>query len=682
MPEDNLTTPIGQDSTTPSQTGVIYDENSIRHLNDVEHIRLRPGMYIGRLGDGSHAEDGIYVLLKETIDNSIDEFNEGFGKRIDIEIQNDLSASVRDYGRGIPLGSLIPAVSQLNTGAKYDTAVFTASVGLNGVGIKAVNALSRKFVVRSHRDGQYHEAIFEKGILIDESYGETTEENGTFTYFEPDPELFRHFKFQDETVSFMLRNYTYLNTGLSIYNNGKRIVSRNGLEDLLTDNLTSPALYPIVHLRGDGIDISFTHTEQYGEEYYSYVNGQHTTQGGTHQSAFKEHIARTIKEYFGKSYEYQDIRNGLVAAIAVRVIEPVFESQTKIKLGSLTMAPPKDSHGNPFPLSGVSVNKFVGDFIKENVDNYLHKNLDVSEILQNKIIASERERKAMAGASKQAKERAKKVSLNNSKLRDCHIHYNDAKGDRREDSSIFITEGLSASGSITKSRDVATQAVFSLRGKPLNSFGLTKRVVYENEEFNLLQAALNIEDGLDGLRYNKVIVATDADVDGMHIRLLLITFFLQFFPDLIKKGHVYILQTPLFRVRNKVKKTAKSTQDTSSATLDAHAAGAAIMKKTSSRSEFETRYCYNEQERLQAIQDLGPNPEITRFKGLGEISPDEFKHFIGEEMRLEQVTLHKDDLVRQLLEYYMGKNTLDRQQFIIGNLIIEEDRPEDNFPTE
>ena len=682
MPEDNLTTPIGQDSTTSSQTGVIYDENSIRHLNDVEHIRLRPGMYIGRLGDGSHAEDGIYVLLKETIDNSIDEFNEGFGKRIDIEIQNDLSASVRDYGRGIPLGSLIPAVSQLNTGAKYDTAVFTASVGLNGVGIKAVNALSRKFVVRSHRDGQYHEAIFEKGILIDESYGETTEENGTFTYFEPDPELFRHFKFQDETVSFMLRNYTYLNTGLSIYNNGKRIVSRNGLEDLLTDNLTSPALYPIVHLRGDGIDIAFTHTEQYGEEYYSYVNGQHTTQGGTHQSAFKEHIARTIKEYFGKSYEYQDIRNGLVAAIAVRVIEPVFESQTKIKLGSLTMAPPKDSHGNPFPLSGVSVNKFVGDFIKENVDNYLHKNLDVSEILQNKIIASERERKAMAGASKQAKERAKKVSLNNSKLRDCHIHYNDAKGDRREDSSIFITEGLSASGSITKSRDVATQAVFSLRGKPLNSFGLTKRVVYENEEFNLLQAALNIEDGLDGLRYNKVIVATDADVDGMHIRLLLITFFLQFFPDLIKKGHVYILQTPLFRVRNKVKKTAKSTQDTSSATLDAHAAGAAIMKKTSSRSEFETRYCYNEQERLQAIQDLGPNPEITRFKGLGEISPDEFKHFIGEEMRLEQVTLHKDDLVRQLLEYYMGKNTLDRQQFIIGNLIIEEDRPEDNFPTE
>ena len=682
MPEDNLTTPIGQDSTTPSQTGVIYDENSIRHLNDVEHIRLRPGMYIGRLGDGSHAEDGIYVLLKETIDNSIDEFNEGFGKRIDIEIQNDLSASVRDYGRGIPLGSLIPAVSQLNTGAKYDTAVFTASVGLNGVGIKAVNAVSRKCVVRSHRDGQYHEAIFEKGILIDESYGETTEENGTFTYFEPDPELFRHFKFQDETVSFMLRNYTYLNTGLSIYNNGKRIVSRNGLEDLLTDNLTSPALYPIVHLRGDGIDIAFTHTEQYGEEYYSYVNGQHTTQGGTHQSAFKEHIARTIKEYFGKSYEYQDIRNGLVAAIAVRVIEPVFESQTKIKLGSLTMAPPKDSHGNPFPLSGVSVNKFVGDFIKENVDNYLHKNLDVSEILQNKIIASERERKAMAGASKQAKERAKKVSLNNSKLRDCHIHYNDAKGDRREDSSIFITEGLSASGSITKSRDVATQAVFSLRGKPLNSFGLTKRVVYENEEFNLLQAALNIEDGLDGLRYNKVIVATDADVDGMHIRLLLITFFLQFFPDLIKKGHVYILQTPLFRVRNKVKKTAKSTQDTSSATLDAHAAGAAIMKKTSSRSEFETRYCYNEQERLQAIQDLGPNPEITRFKGLGEISPDEFKHFIGEEMRLEQVTLHKDDLVRQLLEYYMGKNTLDRQQFIIGNLIIEEDRPEDNFPTE
>ena len=504
---------------------VDYNEDKIRHLNDVEHIRLRPGMYIGRLGDGSQPEDGIYVLLKETIDNSIDEFNEGFGKRIDIEIKEDLSASVRDYGRGIPLGSLIPAVSQLNTGAKYDTAVFTASVGLNGVGIKAVNALSRRFIARSHRDGKFHEAIFEKGVLKEDNYGDSPEENGTYIYFEPDPELFHKFHFQNEYIGFMLRNYTYLNTGLTIYNNGSRIISRNGLEDLLTDNITQKMLYPVIHIKGNGIDIAFTHVnQQYGEEYYSYVNGQHTTQGGTHQSAFKEHIARTIKDFFGKNYEYTDIRNGLVGAIAIKVIEPVFESQTKIKLGSLTMAPPKDSNGNPFPLSGVSVNKFIGDFIKENVDNYLHKNLDIAEIIQQKIVESERERKAMAGASKQAKERAKKVSLNNSKLRDCHIHFNDAKGDLREESSIFITEGLSASGSITKSRDVATQAVFSLRGKPLNSYGLTKKIVYENEEFNLLQAALNIEDGLDGLRYNKVIIATDADVDGMHIRLLMTTF--------------------------------------------------------------------------------------------------------------------------------------------------------------
>ncbi len=665
---------------TEKRPAVDYNEDKIRHLNDVEHIRLRPGMYIGRLGDGSQAEDGIYVLLKETIDNSIDEFNEGFGKRIDIEIKEDLSASVRDYGRGIPLGSLIPAVSQLNTGAKYDTAVFTASVGLNGVGIKAVNALSQRFIARSHRDGKFHEAIFEKGVLKEDNYGDTTEENGTYIYFEPDPELFHNFHFHSEYIGFMLRNYTYLNTGLTIYNNGMRIASRNGLEDLLSDNITQEMLYPIIHIKGNGIDIAFTHVkQQYGEEYYSYVNGQHTTQGGTHQSAFKEHIARTIKEFFGKNYEYTDIRNGLVGAIAIKVIEPVFESQTKIKLGSLTMAPPKDSNGNPFPLSGVSVNKFVGDFIKENIDNYLHKNLDIAETIQQKIVESERERKAMAGASKQAKERAKKVSLNNSKLRDCHIHFNDAKGDLREESSIFITEGLSASGSITKSRNVATQAVFSLRGKPLNSYGLTKKIVYENEEFNLLQAALNIEDGLDGLRYNKVIVATDADVDGMHIRLLMITFFLQFFPELIKKGHVYILQTPLFRVRNKRKNTRKETGDKMK--ISADAAGAAILKnpKSSGRSEFETRYCYTEQERLQAIKDLSPNPEITRFKGLGEISPDEFKYFIGPEMRLEQVTLHKDDQVNDLLNYYMGKNSMERQNFIIDNLVIEEDRPEEDF---
>lgn len=669
--------PINENQERPA---VDYGEDKIRHLNDVEHIRLRPGMYIGRLGDGSHAEDGIYVLLKETIDNSIDEFNEGFGKRIDIEIHDELSASVRDFGRGIPLGSLIPAVSQLNTGAKYDTAVFTASVGLNGVGLKAVNALSQRFIACSYRDGKYHEAIFEKGILKEDNSGDTEEENGTYIYFEPDPDLFHKFKFHKEYVDFMLRNYTYLNTGLTIYNNGNRIVSRNGLEDLLSDNITQEMLYPIVHIKGEGIDIAFTHVkQQYGEEYYSYVNGQHTTQGGTHQSAFKEHIARTIKEYYGKNYEYTDIRNGLVGAIALKVIEPIFESQTKIKLGSLTMAPAKDSNGNPFPLSGVSINKFVGDFIKENVDNYLHRNLDIAEIIQQKIVESERERKAMAGISKQAKERAKKISLNNSKLRDCHIHFNDAKGDLREESSIFITEGLSASGSITKSRNVATQAVFSLRGKPLNSFGLTKKDVYENDEFSLLQAALNIEDGLDGLRYNKVIVATDADVDGMHIRLLMITFFLQFFPELIKKGHVYILQTPLFRVRNK-KKVSKADAG-EKVRISSKAAGAAILKnqKSSGRAEFETRYCYSEQEKLQAIKDLSPNPEITRFKGLGEISADEFKYFIGPDMRLEQVTLHKDDHVNDLLKYYMGDNTMERQNFIIDNLIIEEDRPEEDF---
>ena len=660
-----------------------YDESKIRHLDDTEHIRTRPGMYIGRLGDGSHAEDGIYVLLKESIDNSIDEFNEGFGKRIEVSIDNERSATIRDYGRGIPLGSLVDAVSKLNTGAKYDTSVFTASVGLNGVGLKAVNALSLKFVVRSYREGRMHEATFERGRLQEDHYEDTHEEDGTYVYFEPDPELFLHFHFEDETVDTMLRNYTYLNTGLAIFLNGRRIISRNGLEDLLNDNMTAPGLYPIIHLKGDNIDIAFTHTSQYGEEYYSFVNGQHTTLGGTHQSAFKEHIARTIKEHFGKNFDVQDVRNGLVAAISVRVIEPMFESQTKIKLGSLMMAPTKDKDGHPFPLSGVSVNKFIGDFIKEQVDNYLHKNLDTAEVMLQKIQDSERDRKAMAGVTKLARERAKKANLHNAKLRDCRIHLNEApkKGynkdnDPRFDSSLFITEGNSASGSITKSRDANTQAVFSLRGKPLNCFGKTKEVVYKNEEFSLLQSALNIEDGLDGLRYNKVIVATDADVDGMHIRLLMITFFLQFFPELIKKGHVYILQTPLFRVRNKVKPAGRRKQQKQ---VSDDAAGAAILKKqkSDSRSDYETIYCYTEEERLRAIERLGPDPEITRFKGLGEISPDEFKHFIGPEIRLEQVTLHKSDQVGALLEYYMGKNTMERQEFIIDNLVVEEDLPDE-----
>ena len=638
-----------EDNSIQQENPVSYTEENIRHLSDMEHVRTRPGMYIGRLGDGSQAEDGIYVLLKEVIDNSIDEFKMGAGKRIDITMEDNLRVSVRDYGRGIPLGSLVDAVSMLNTGGKYDTKAFKKSVGLNGVGAKAVNALSSRFVARSMRDGQMREAVFERGELISDTTEATDEENGTYIFFEPDSTLFTGYHFRIEFIETMLRNYTYLNTGLSIYYNGHRIVSRNGLEDLLNDNMTAPGLYPIIHLTGEDIEIAFTHSSQYGEEYYSFVNGQHTTQGGTHQSAFKEHIARTIKEFYGKNLEFQDIRNGLVAAIAVNVIEPTFESQTKIKLGSLVMAPEKDSEGNPYPLSGVSVNKFVGDFVKENVDNYLHKHPDVADVMLRKIQESEKERKAIAGVTKIARERAKKANLHNRKLRDCRIHLNDLKGgkegedDPRLESSIFITEGDSASGSITKSRDVNTQAVFSLRGKPLNSYGLTKKVVYENEEFNLLQAALNIEDGLDGLRYNKVIVATDADVDGMHIRLLMITFFLQFFPDLIKKGHVYILQTPLFRVRNRKK------------------------------GVYETIYCYSEEERLAAIERLGPNPEITRFKGLGEISPDEFRGFIGKDMRLEQVTLRKTDAVKELLEFYMGKNTMERQNFIINNLVVEED---------
>ena len=644
-----------------SKKTVSYTDDNIRHLSDMEHVRTRPGMYIGRLGDGKLPEDGIYVLLKEVIDNSIDEFKMNEGTRIEIEVEDNLRVSVRDYGRGIPQGKLVEAVSVLNTGGKYDSKAFKKSVGLNGVGIKAVNALSTKFEVKSFREGKVRSLTFEKGIKKTDKTTKSNDEQGTYIYFEPDNTLFKNYSFQDDIVVTMLRNYTYLNTGLTIMYNGHRILSRHGLKDLLSDNMTVDPLYPIVHMKGDDIEIAFTHTNQYGEEYYSFVNGQHTTQGGTHQSAFKEHIAKTIKEFFGK-YEYGDIRNGMVAAIAINVEEPVFESQTKIKLGSTVMSP-----------NGETINKFVGDFVKTNVDNFMHIHKeDFTDILENKIKETERERKAMAGVTKLARERAKKANLHNRKLRDCRIHFSDAKNEQKEESSIFITEGDSASGSITKSRDVNTQAVFSLRGKPLNCYGLTKKVVYENEEFNLLQAALDIEESLDSLRYNKVIVATDADVDGMHIRLLIITFFLQFFPELIKKGHVYVLQTPLFRVRNKRTKikNKKIIEEQDAKKL-----------KGEKKNDLITIYCYTEEERINAIEALGPDPEITRFKGLGEISPDEFAHFIGPDMRLEQVTLHKNDQVKNLLEYYMGKNTMERQNFIIDNLVIEEDLV-DEIPVE
>ncbi len=632
---------------------VNYGEDAIRHLSDVEHIRTRPGMYIGRLDDGSHAEDGIYVLLKETIDNSIDEFRMNAGKRIEIDIDDHLRVSVRDYGRGIPQGKLVEAVSQLNTGGKYDSKAFKKSVGMNGVGIKAVNFLSSRFEARSYRDGQVRRVTFERGIMTSDTTEPSQDENGTFIFFEPDDTLFKNYSFHDDIVETMLRNYTYLNSGLTIMYNGRRILSRNGLEDLLKDRMTNDPLYPIIHLQGEDIEIALTHANQYGEEYYSFVNGQHTIQGGTHQSAFKEHIARTIKEFFGK-YEYGDIRNGLVAAIAINVEEPMFESQTKIKLGSTQMAP-----------NGESINKYVGDFVKQQVDNYLHIHGDVAESIETKVKESERERKELAGVTKKARERAKKANLHNKKLRDCRIHYSDVKNDRKEESSIFITEGDSASGSITKVRNVDTQAVFSLRGKPLNTFKLTKKVVYDNEEFNLLQAALDIEEGLDTLRYNKVIVATDADVDGMHIRLLLITFFLKFFPELVKKGHVYVLQTPLFRVRNRRTKIKNKKML------------AEADEKSGKKTDFVTRYCYSEEERAQAIRELGPDPEITRFKGLGEISPEEFAVFIGPDIRMEQVTLHKTDEVQKLLAYYMGDNTMERQNFIIDNLVIEEDLVEE-----
>lgn len=605
-----------------------YNDEDIKTLDWMEHIRKRPGMYIGKLGDGSHADDGIYVLLKEVLDNSIDEYMMGFGKTIEVTIADGL-VSVRDYGRGVPLGKVVDVSSKMNTGAKYDNKAFKKSVGLNGVGIKAVNALSSLFRITSWRDGESKEVEYSKAVVTHDSGTIPSKEpNGTLVTFVPDDTIFKNYQYKEDFIEPLLKNYVFLNSGLTILYNGKKYYSRHGLVDLLNEYLTSEPLYPIIHLKGEDIEVVITHCNQYGEEYYSFVNGQHTTQGGTHLSAFKEAIGRVIKEYYNKNFEYTDIRAGIVAAISIKVEEPVFESQTKTKLGSKDMGP-----------NGPTVTKFINDFLKKELDNYLHIETETSDILLKKIQDSEKERKAIAGVTKLARERAKKANLHNKKLRDCRIHLNDAKGDKTEETSIFITEGDSASGSITKSRDPNLQAVFSLRGKPLNSFGLTKKIVYENEEFNLLQAALNIEDGLDGLRYNKVIIATDADVDGMHIRLLLITFFLQFFPDLIKQKHVYILQTPLFRVRNKQK----------------------------------TIYCYSEEEKQKAIKELGKNPEITRFKGLGEISPDEFRYFIGKDIRLDLVSLKKEDLVKDMLEFYMGKNTMERQNFIIDNLVIEED---------
>jgi topoisomerase-4 subunit B len=627
---------LDSDMIENSQIGN-YDDDSIRHLEGLEHVRLRPGMYIGKLGDGSHIDDGIYVLLKEVLDNSVDEFRMNAGKQINITLQ-DGAITVRDYGRGIPQGKMIEAVSMMNTGGKYDSKVFKKSVGLNGVGTKAVNALSSEFKVQSFRDGKTRMAEFSRGELVSDSgLVDTDEPNGTLVYFRPDDDpkskLFTGYKYREDFIETMLRNYAYLNTGLTLIFNGKKIVTKNGLLDLLNESMISEPLYPIIHLKGDDIEIAFTHCQQYGETYFSFVNGQHTTQGGTHQSAYREALGKTIKEFYNKNMDLADIRQGIVAAIAINVEEPVFESQTKTKLGSKDM----DQEGT------VSVNKFVNDFIKTELDNFLHKNPLTVEILLQKIQDAERERKAIAGVTKAARERAKKVNLCNKKLRDCRIHYNDLKGKDQDKSSIFITEGLSASGSITKCRDVAYQAVFSLRGKTPNSWGSSREIVYKNEEYNLLQAALNIEEGMEGLRYNKVIIATDADDDGMHIRLLLLTFFLQFFPDLVRQGHVYILQTPLFRVRNKK----------------------------------ETYYCYTDEERVNAIKKLGDSAEITRFKGLGEISDHEFKNFIGEDIRLDQVILRKEDAFNDLLEFYRGKNTPQRRDFIIENLVIEEDVPKE-----
>ena len=606
-----------------------YNEDSIRSLDWKEHIRLRPGMYIGKMGNGSSPDDGVYILLKEVIDNSVDEFVMGNGKTIEVTVKNN-KLSVRDYGRGIPLGKVVDCVSKINTGAKYDSKVFKKSVGLNGVGTKAANALSSYFRIRSIRDGKSKLVEFEQGNIInEESIQENSSRKGTKVTFIPDEELFGKYRFINEYIEKMMWNYCYLNPGLTIIFNGESFYSENGLFDLLEQRTDAEMLYPIIHLKGADIEVAITHCKnQYSEQYYSFVNGQHTVQGGTHQVAFRQALAKTIRDFYGKNYDAADIRQAVNAAVSIKVIEPIFESQTKTKLGSTEMEP-----------GGVTVLTFIQDFLKKELDNYLHKNSDVADAIQQKIQMAEHERKAMAGIKKLARERAKKSSLHNKKLRDCRVHYNDQKKENRADSTLFITEGDSASGSITKTRDIKTQAVFSLRGKPLNSFGLSKKVVYENEEFNLLQAALNIETGIDDLRYNKIVIATDADVDGMHIRLLLITFFLQFFPELIKEGHVYILETPLFRVRNKKK----------------------------------TFYCYNEQERKDAIAEIGANAEITRFKGLGEISPNEFKHFIGEKMRLDPVILGKEVTIQDLLKYYMGKNTKERQDFIIENLRVEED---------
>ena len=622
-----------------------YTSDDIKTLDWKEHIRRRPGMYIGKLGDGSHSDDGIYVILKEVIDNSIDAYATGFGKQIIVNISDEGEVEVRDYGRGIPLESVRDVSSKMNTGAKYDSDAFKKSVGLNGVGMKATNALSTYFEISSHRDGMKKTVRFSCGELIEDcDICHTDEDNGTYVKFKPDNNVFLNYKYNDEFVETMLKNYTFLNTGLAIIYNGRRLYSRNGLVDLLKENMTNEPLYPIMHFVGQDIEVVITHTNQYGEEYYSFVNGQHTTQGGTHLAAFREVASRTIKEFFGKNFEYSDIRSGMVAAISIKVQEPVFESQTKTKLGSRDMSPDGQ----------LTVAKFIGDFIKKELDDYLHINSDTADIMLRKIQEAEKERKAIAGVSKQVRERAKKASLNNKKLRDCRVHYNDAKGDRREDTSLFITEGLSATGTITKVRDVETQAVFSLRGKPLNTFGKTQKDIKDNEEFFLLKAALDIEDGIENLRYNKIIIATDADVDGMHIRLLMITYFLQFYPDLVKKGHVYILQTPLFRVRNK--KTSRR-----------------VSKKKASDSQPETYYCYTDDERIAAINKLGNNAEITRFKGLGEISCDEFKDFIGPDIRLDQVKLRKEDSVLEMLEFYMGKNTMERQLFIVDNLVVEDD---------
>lgn len=622
-----------------ASTATDYTSDDIKTLDWKEHIRKRPGMYIGKLGDGSHSDDGIYVILKEVIDNSIDEFAMGFGKQIVVNITDDGTVEVRDYGRGIPLESVVDVSSKMNTGAKYDSDAFKKSVGLNGVGMKATNALSTYFEISSCRNGEKKKVCYSRGEITDDCpICPTDEENGTYVKFVPDKDIFLNYKYNDEFVETMMKNYSFLNTGLTIVYNGRRIHSRNGLVDLLRENMTNDPLYPIMHFTGTDIEVVITHANQYGEEYYSFVNGQHTTQGGTHLSAFREAVSRTIKEFYGKNFEYSDIRNGMVAAISIKVQEPVFESQTKTKLGSRDMSPD----------GSLTVAKFIGDFIKRELDNYLHIESQTAEIMLHKIQESEKERKAIAGVTKQTRERAKKASLNNKKLRDCRVHYCDAKGDRRDDTSLFITEGLSATGTITKVRNVETQAVFSLRGKPLNTFGKSQKDIKANEEFYLLDAALDIADGIENLRYNKVIIATDADVDGMHIRLLMITYFLQFYPDLVKKGHVYILQTPLFRVRNKNTSRGKK------------------------KVKDETYYCYTNDERVTAINRLGKNAEITRFKGLGEISADEFKDFIGPDMRLDQVKLRKEDSVKEMLEFYMGKNTMERQLFIVDNLVVED----------